>query len=100
MSSYEINKDQGPHAASGLSDEDLQYLLRITSLELAIRMSSEDYTEAFHKIAEVRKEMDEMIEALRKDRDRMVFVAEVTADLERLPLTTDEEHDEAHGMYL
>ena len=100
MSHYELDKEQGPHAASGLSDEDLQYLLRITSLELAIRMSSEDYTECFRNIAEIRKEMDEMIEALRKDRDRMAFVAEVTGDLERLQLTTDEEPDEAYGLYL
>ena len=60
MSNYEIDKERGPHAASGLSDEDLQYLLRITTLELAIRMSADDYTEAFHNIAEVRKEKDEV----------------------------------------
>ena len=83
-----------------MSDEDLQYLLRIISLELAIRMSSEKYSECFRNIAEAREELDEMIEQLRKDRDRMCFVAEITADLERLPLTTDQETDEAHGLYL
>ena len=41
-----------------------------------------------------------MIGQLRKDRDRMCFVSSITADLERLPLTTDQTDDEVHGLYL
>jgi len=100
MSNFELDKERGPHAASGLTDEDLQYLLRIVSLELAVRMDTETYSESFHNIAEARKEMEEMILHLREDRDRMCFAASVTADLERLSLTTDNESDEAHGLYL
>ena len=100
MSSFELNKERGPHAASGWTDEDLQYLLSIVSLELAVRMETEKYSESFHNIAEAREEMDEMISHLREDRDRMCFAASVTADLEQLRLTTDNEADEAHGLYL
>lgn len=100
MSNFELNKDQGPHAASALEDEDLQYLLRIVSLELAIRMNADQYSESFQRIVEARKEMDEMISHLRKDRDRMCFVAEITADLEHLPMIADRDADEAHGLHL
>jgi len=100
MSNFELNKEQGPHAASGMTDEDLQYLLRIVSLELAVRMEADQYGKSFHEIAEAREDMDEMIFHLRRDRDRISFVAAITADLERLSLTTDREVDEAHGMHL
>lgn len=100
MSNYELNREKGPHAASAISDDDLQYLLRIVSLELAIRTDSKIYSEQFHKIADAREELEEMIYELRKDRDRMCFVASISADLDRLHLTTDGDKDEAHGMYL
>jgi len=100
MSNFEFNRDQGPHAASGISDEDLEYLLRIISLELAVRTDGETYSEQFHKIADARVELEEMLSHLRKDRKRMSFAAAIRADLERLPLTTDQTNDEAHGLYL
>ena len=98
---YEFDPNEGPHAASRLSDQDIEYLHRIISLEMAIRMQGEAYETHFHGVAEARKEMEELICQLRKDRDRMVFVASVQADLENLPLTRDEEEvEETYGLYL
>lgn len=99
--SYEIDPNSGPHAAANLSDEELDYLHRIISLELAIRMSRKAYERHFHGVAEAREAADEMVGQLREDRDRMRFVADVQADLERIPLTTDrDEADRPHGLYL
>lgn len=98
--SYEIDPSNGPHAAANLSDEELDYLQRIISLELAIRMPQEAYERHFRQVAEARREADEMIAQLREDRERMRFVAAVRADLENLPLTTDRDGSETHGLYL
>lgn len=101
MSNFELDPNQGPHAASGLSDDELEYLHRIISLEMAIRMNEESYEKHFHNVAKARKEMDEMIQKLREDRERMCFVAAVQADIDSLPLTTDDDSDDqSYGLYL
>ncbi len=100
MSKYELDKNEGPHAASRLTDQELEYLHRITSLEMAIRMDREAYTKHFKNVAEARMEINEMIEMLRKDRDRICFVAAVQADLKNLPLTTDAGDTDVYGLYL
>lgn len=98
--SYEVDPTNGPHAAANLSDEELDYLHRIVSLELAIRMSSESYQRHFHEIAAAREAAEEMVGQLREDRERMRFVTEVQADLARLPLTTDSGGSETRRLYL
>lgn len=102
MSSFDLDPAHGPHAASGLSNEQLEYLHRIVSLEMAVRMRKEDFIAHFEGLVNTRVDQDDMVDALRHDRDRMHFIASVQSDLENLPTTSDEEgsSDQAYGMYL
>ena len=100
MRQFDLEPENGPHAAADLTDEELDYLVRITSLEMAIRIEADSFSERYRMVAEARAELDEMIERLRRERDLLCFAAEVSADLEQLPLTTDRADDETHGMYL
>lgn len=107
MSRFDIDPGDGPHAASGLSNDQLEYLHRIVSLEMAVRMKRDDFIQHFQNVVDARKDQDEMVKEVRKDRDRIHFVASVQADLENLPLTTDEEESQgegksgqSYGMYL
>jgi hypothetical protein len=86
---FEIDPDDGPHAGAQLSDADVEYLHAVIALEMAIRMEREEYVRHFHGVAAARGSQEDMIEALRGDRDRMRFIAAVEADLEAL-LTTSE----------
>lgn len=108
MSHFHLEPGDGPHAASGLSNDQLEYLHHIVSLEMAVRMRREDFIEHFRKVVTARENQDDMVEEVRRDRDRMHFVTSVQSDLENLPLTTDEERDngkgrdpgQSYGMYL
>jgi hypothetical protein len=113
MSRFELDPGDGPHAASGLSNDQLEYLHHIVSLEMAVRMKREDFIEHFQSVVDERKQQDDMVDEVRKDRDRIQFVASVRADLANLPLTTKEAGEcgdgkqgdgenpgQSYGMYL
>lgn len=107
MSHFQIDFEDGPHAASGLTNEQLEQMYRIVTLEMAVRMERAEFIELMERHAEARKQNDELVERVRRDRDRRQFEASVLADLETLPLTTEREGrhrrdnpDEGYGMYL
>lgn len=89
MATFELDPSDGPHIASGLSDEQLAFLHQVVAVELAIRLGRDDYVQRFQEIAEHRTEMDEIVSDWRSQRDRMVFVASVTADLEQLAVLAE-----------
>lgn len=89
MAIFELDPNEGPHIASRLSDQQLAFLHQALAVELAIRLRRDDFVERFHEIAEHRAEMDEMVSDWRRQRERMVFVASVTADLEQLPVLAE-----------
>ena len=95
MATFELDPNDGPHIASKLSDQQLAFLHQVVAVELAIRLRREEYVQRFHEIAEHRTEMDEIVSDWRSQRDRMVFVASVTADLEQLPVLAETESSEA-----
>ena len=95
MATFELDPNEGPHIASNLSDQQLAFLQQVVAVKLAIRMRREDYVQRFHEIAEHRTEMNEIVSYWRNQRDRMVFVASVTADLEQLPVLVETETPEA-----
>jgi hypothetical protein len=78
---FEIDPNDGPHAGAQLSNADVEYLHRVIALEMAIRMGRETYMMHFHGVAAELGSQEDMIEALRVDRDRMSFIAAVEADL-------------------
>ncbi|HEX6286290.1 MAG TPA: hypothetical protein VFZ80_02305 [Acidimicrobiia bacterium] len=84
MVSFNFDPTEGPHIASGLSDQELDFLQQVLAIELAIRMDDASYQMRFHKIAEHRVEMDEIVSDWRRQRDRMKFVESVTSDLDQL----------------
>lgn len=90
MVTFNFDPTDGPHIASELSDQELDFLQQVVAIELAIRMDGTSYQVRFHNIAEHRVEMDEMVCDWRRQRDRMRFVESVTADLDSLVVL--EEH--------
>lgn len=90
MVTFDFDPTDGPHIASELSDQELDFLQQVVAIELAIRMDATSYQVRFHKTAEHRVEMDEMVCDWRRQRDRMRFVESVTADLDSLVVL--EEH--------
>ena len=86
MATFDLDPTEGPHAASRLSDQELDFLQQVVAVELAIRLEKKVYEQRFRRFAEHREEMDEMVADWRNQRDRMVFVASVTADLDQLPV--------------
>lgn len=94
MKHFSLDPSEGPHAAGDLPDDLLEYLHRITSLELAIRTSAEDYEQRLLNLVDARDDMDPMLELLRHERDLMRFAVEVSADLDQLLLTTDPDRDQ------
>ena len=86
MATFNLDPTQGPHIAAELTDRELDFLQQVLAVELAIRMGKADYQQRFRHIADHRPEMDEMVTDWRRQRDRMVFVASVTADLDQLPV--------------
>ena len=95
MPTFELDPSDGPHIASGLSDQQLAFLHQVVAVELAIRLRRDDYIQRFNEIAEHRTEMDEIVSDWRNQRDRMVFVASVNADLEQLLVVSEAESPEA-----
>lgn len=95
MATFELDPSEGPHIASKLSDQQLAFLQQVVAVELAIRLRRDDYVQRFHEIADHRSEMDEIVTDWRNQRERMVFVASVTADLEQLPVLAETDSSEA-----
>ncbi|MGD2042866.1 MAG: hypothetical protein PVJ28_04390 [Acidimicrobiia bacterium] len=83
---FNLDPTEGPHIASELTDEELEFLQEILSVELAIRLDQTTYQRRFRQIADHRPEMDEMVNDWRSQRDRMAFVDSVTSDLDQLPV--------------
>jgi hypothetical protein len=102
MSRFEIDPAQGAHAASALSNEELEVLYRIVALEMAVRLSKEQFVELMERLGEARRNQDGLIDKVRVERDRILFVNSVEADLQNLPMTTDGEENrgQTYGMYL
>lgn len=89
MMTFDFDPTDGPHIASKLSDQELDFLQQVVAIELAIRLEESDYQLRFHKIAEHRSEMGEIVGDWRRQRDRMMFVESVTSDLEQLRVLED-----------
>lgn len=86
MATFHLDPTEGPHIASNLSDQELDFLQQVLAVELAIRLGKTDYQRKFRRIADHRGEMDEIVTDWRRQRDTMSFVESVTADLEQLPV--------------
>ena len=89
MTTFNLDPSEGPHMASQLSDEELDFLQQVLAVELAIRLDKTAYQQRFHRMADHRSEMDGIVSDWRRQRDRMLFVASVTSDLDRLPVLED-----------
>jgi len=84
MLNFNFDPTDGPHIASRLSDEELDFLQQIVAIELAMRLDKTNYQLRFQRIADHRTEMDEIVSDWRRQRDRMEFVESVTSDLDQL----------------
>lgn len=86
MATFNLDPTEGPHTASNLTDQELDFLQQVLAVELAIRLDKTAYQQRFHGMAEHRQEMDESVSDWRRQRDRMAFVESVTSDLDQLPV--------------
>ena len=86
MPIFELEPDEGPHAAAKLTDAELDFLQQVVAVELAIRLDRKAYEDRFRSIADHRAEMDDMVHDWRNQRDRIIFVTSVRADLDQLPV--------------
>lgn len=98
MSGFDIHPNDGPHAAASLTDEELVYLHRLIAWELALRTDRESFDALLAAQLDARKDLDDAIAEVRRERDRMHFIQSVLADIAQLP---DVQQPPANtGMYL
>ncbi len=100
MREFSIDPNQGPDAAAGASNEQLEVLLRILMWELALRAARESYDEYLERLAEAREHMDKQLDSARRKRDQASFVASVLDDLARLPVAGKAKSEPTTGLYL
>lgn len=100
MSNYQINNEQGPHAAADLSDAEVQYLAGVVLWELALRSDRDGFVVYLQQLIEQRDAGEDQIERVRYQRDLMQFSAQVMFDIQRLPATEDQGVERGTGLYL
>ncbi|MDH3730319.1 MAG: hypothetical protein OES13_04220 [Acidimicrobiia bacterium] len=93
-----IDPSQGPHAAAGLTDEEVEFLSGMLIWELGVRFSKDEYLELLERAGSARERLDEEIEFTRNEREQMRFEIEVLDDIESLP--TIEHPTPPTGLYL
>lgn len=84
-----IDPSQGPHAAAGLTDEEVEFLSGMLIWELGVRYSKDEYLELLSRASAARDRLDEEIEATRLERDLMSFEIDVLSDIDALPTVGD-----------
>lgn len=80
-----IDPKQGWHGAAGISDETLRFLLNLALSEMAIRSDDGEFEQSVAESSE-RFQSSKFVERLRKERDLMLFAAEVLRDIRNLPV--------------
>ena len=93
-----IDPSQGPHAAAGLTDEEVEFLSGMLIWELGVRFSKEEYLELLDRACSARERLDEEIECTRHEREMMRFEIEVLDDIDSLPSL--DETGPPTGLYL
>ena len=93
-----IDPSQGPHAAAGLTDEEVEFLSGMLIWELGIRFSRDEYIELMERATAARDRLEDEIEFTRHEREMMQFEVEVLSDLDALPTVGQKEPPT--GLYL
>ncbi len=93
-----IDPSQGPHAAAGLTDEEVEFLSGMLIWELGIRFPKEEYLELLARASEARERLDDEIEFTRHEREMMRFEIEVLDDIESLPTLGDPQPPTGHYL--
>lgn len=89
MNPINLDPRQGWHAAAGLNDQSVRYLLELALAELAIRVDTARFEWEIADAISQRFDDTGFVERLRRERDTMNFAAEVMFDIQQL-LETDE----------
>lgn len=87
MDPINLDPRQGWHAAAGLSDHSLRYLLDLALSELAIRLDGAEFEWDVADAISQRFDDRGFVTRIKKERDTMNFAAEVMLDIQRLPET-------------
>ena len=86
---FHVDPSDGPHAAAGLTDNQVEYMAQLMLWELSIRYTEDQFMEYLEALRLVRQDNAEVIDQAKQDRDVINFEASVLADLDSLPSTED-----------
>ena len=86
---FRVDPSDGPHAAAGLTHDQVEYLSKLMLWELSIRYSKEEFQAYLDTLRIVREENADIISQVKHQRDIMEFEESVLADLDALPSTED-----------
>ena len=92
-----IDPSQGPHAAAGLTDEEVEFLSGMLIWELGVRFPRDEYLDLLSRASAARDRLDDEIEFTRVEREMMRFEIEVLSDIDALPTLGQEP---PAGLYL
>lgn len=83
--SFHIDPSDGPHAAAGLTDDQVEYMCKLLLWELSVRMSEADFVDYLRTMRILREQHADLVSQVKYERDLMHFEEEVLADLAELP---------------
>lgn len=86
---FHVDPSDGPHAAAGLTDDQVEHLCQLMLWEISIRYSKEDFMGYLETLRHVREQNADIIGQVKHERDIMDFEESVLADLDALPSTAD-----------
>lgn len=86
---FHIDPTDGPHAAAGLTNDQVEHLCQLMLWEISIRYSKDDFMGYLETLRRVREENSDIIGQVKYERDIMQFEESVLADLAALPSTAD-----------
>ena len=87
--SLHINPADGPHAAAGLTDHQVEYMCKLMLWELSVRRSEGAFMDYLDEMRTLREQNADVVEQAQYERDVLNFEESVLADLDALPSTED-----------
>lgn len=87
--SFHIDPNDGPHAAAGLTFEQVDYLCKLMLWELGVRSSEAEFLGYLDAMKALREEHADLVRQVQYERDLMHFEQDVLEDLANLPTAQD-----------
>lgn len=99
MPHMSIDPTRGPHAASHLTDEEVERMVGVAIWEFALRTDPDKFKHRLAEISDARDALQYAIDQVLQERDVIEFAGAVMEDIDRLPVAGAPEPETSHGMY-